>query len=437
MTCLAQDMISSQKPWIVFRGATFRTSAEAQEVALCSIRRHVVAPLKRACALNSVHVHLCVRPHGANRLLVESADKYFGIASGDVSLRELSKAEQPLQQGQYWACLADVPNDAGFALILRPDLVFKKSLSFDRVASPDMFYFQWNLFHHCVNREIADQIHLVGGSLILEFKEKWNSEQMGAVKAGQPYWDTFHMMFTWGVEAFGQERVGCLMEYPATNCFYRGRGGFRRWHQYGFCKQRVNPGVLHHGNVTNPLFTYDRLISTDGEALVFPAATLPSGRMLGCAKRSNPDSESDYQVLGGVLRRVVPPWLPSAAATGLMQLLGYQKAHMLDYNPEESALGGGKPDASDPSLFVKASGVLVRDEVNSPSGSGQKAVLTDALDALATYDRFWDELLDLLRKPLKLGTLKDSVLEVEPRPQLRPEATPRDARVRAEAPPRR
>ncbi|CAK0909932.1 unnamed protein product [Prorocentrum cordatum] len=259
----------SQKPWIVFRGATFRATAEAQDVALCSIRRHVVAPLKRAYALTSVHVHLCVRPHGANHLLVESAEKYFGVASGDVSLRELSEAEQPLQQGQYRACLADVPNNAGFALILRPDLVFQKSLSFDRAASPDMFYFQWNLFHYCVNREIADQIHLVGGSLIPEFKEKWNSEQMGAAKAGQPYWDTFHMMFTWAIEAFGQERVGYLMEYPATNCLYRGRGGFRRWHQYGFCKQRGNPGVLHYGNVTNPLFTYDRLIngSADGEAL--------------------------------------------------------------------------------------------------------------------------------------------------------------------------
>ncbi|CAK0871369.1 unnamed protein product [Prorocentrum cordatum] len=258
----------SQKPWIVFRGATFRSSADAQEVALCSIRRHVVEPLKRAYALNSVHVHLCVRPHGANRRLVASAEKYFGAAIGDVSLRELSKAEQPLQQGQYRACLADVPNDARFALILRPDLVFKESLSFERAVSPDMFYFQWNLFQSCVNREIADQIHLVGGNLIPDLKDKWNSEQMGAVKPGQAYWDTFHMMFMWAANAFGQERLGYLMEYPATNCFYQGSGEIPRWHKYGFCKQRGNPGGgMHHGNLTNPLFTYDRWISADGEAL--------------------------------------------------------------------------------------------------------------------------------------------------------------------------
>ncbi|CAK0910367.1 unnamed protein product [Prorocentrum cordatum] len=232
----------SQKPWIVFRGATFRSSEDAQEVALCSIRRHVVEPPKRACALNSVHVHLCVRPHGANRRLVASAEKYFGAAIGFVNLLELSRAEQPLQQGQYRACLADVPNDARFALILRPDLVLKESLSFDRAVSPDMFYFQWNLFQSCVNREIADQIHLAGGNLIPELKDKWNSEQMGAVKAGQPFWDSFHMMIMWAANALGQERLGYLMEYPATNCFYLGSGEHPRWHKYGFCKQRGNPG---------------------------------------------------------------------------------------------------------------------------------------------------------------------------------------------------
>jgi len=191
----------SQKPWIVIRGATFRSreahAVQAQEQALCSLSRHVIEPLKRAYALSSVRVHLCVRPHQGNEQIMENAEKYFRVARGDVSLREVSREEQSSQQGQYQTCFEDVPNDAGFALVLRPDLVFKEDLDFTRAMSPNMFYFQWNLFQMCMNHEVADQIHLVGGNLIKEFKEKWDSAKMGAPNDRRGYYDTFHMMYNW------------------------------------------------------------------------------------------------------------------------------------------------------------------------------------------------------------------------------------------------
>jgi hypothetical protein len=270
----------SRKPWIVMRGATFRVSAELQERAFCSFSRHVVEPLKKAYALSSVHVHLCVRPHKDNDQIMKNAEKYFGVAMEDVSFREVSKTEQPLQTGQYKTCLDDVPNDAGFALILRPDLIFQENLNFGRAVSPDRFYFQWNLFQNCKKLEVPDQIHFIGGNMIKEFKDKWDSREyhggtMGAAKDGQMYFDTFHMMYRWAMEAFGQERLGYLNEYPKENCHYE--SGLQ-WHLYGFCRQRVFPKppeklVCKPGeragcrppqdDLTNPLFAYDRDVSVD------------------------------------------------------------------------------------------------------------------------------------------------------------------------------
>lgn len=285
----------SQKPWIVIRGATFRSrhanAVEAQEQAFCSLSRHVIQPLKKAYALSSVHVHLCVRPHKGNKQIIENAEKYFGIARSDVSLREVSREEQSLQQGQYRTCFEDVPNDAGFALVLRPDLVFKENLNFTRAMSPNLFYFQWNLFQACMNREVADQIHLVGGNLIKDFKEKWDGAKMGAPAEGLPYYDTFHMMYNWAEKAFGRERLDFLNHYPPENCLSPSTE--YNWMKHGFCRQRGNPGdhetrvgVPAFGNLTNPLFDYDRHVDADSLSL----CEWDEGRAVGKARRSSQEA---------------------------------------------------------------------------------------------------------------------------------------------------
>jgi len=275
----------SQKPWVVFRGATFRSSVAAQEEAFSSIARHAIQPLKKAYNLSSVHVHLCVRPHKDNSRITGSAEKHFGVAKGDVSLREVSETEHPLQRDLFRTCMDDVPSDAGFALVLRPDLVFMESLQFERALSADRFYFQWNLFQYCVNKEVADQIHLVGGNLIQGMKDKWDNAKMGGTSPKWGYYDTFHMMYNWAVEAFGKERMGYLNEYPAENCVYNNPDdpciinnndcaaeSFFDEARYGFCKQRGNPGApwAQKGNITrnitNPLFKYDHVTTWNGPA---------------------------------------------------------------------------------------------------------------------------------------------------------------------------
>jgi hypothetical protein len=261
-------IVNPTQPWIVFRGATFRASAELQEQALCSMSRHVVQPLKTTYALTSLHVHLCVRPHKSNQQIVDSAERYFGVSKEDISLREVSNEEQPGQLGQYQACMEDVPNHAGFVLILRPDLIFRDSLNFERALSADRFYFQWNLFQDCKNREIADQIHFIGGNLIQEFKTKWNSTKIVYDPFRLPwndaeaYYDTLHMMYNWAEEAFGKERLGYLNQYDVDNCFYDWTDGIK-WHKYGICKQVGNSQTKGRGKLFNPLFEYDRNVLAD------------------------------------------------------------------------------------------------------------------------------------------------------------------------------
>jgi hypothetical protein len=252
------------KPWVIFRGQAFRTSAELQDQALCSVSRHVIRPMKAAFKLTSLHVHFCLRPHTDNQQLKNRAEKYFGVPSGDISLLEVSEQEQPLQPDMYQHCLQDVPDSAGFVLVLRPDLVFHDNLRFERSLSPDKLYFQWNLFQCCANREVADQIQLIGGTLIREVKQKWNSTEMGG-GIGSGYYDTMHMMYNWAETALGKRHLGYLNYYPVENCFF-GDDEYPQWNKYGHCKQRGNTHPKKHAgtwNVKNPLFEYDRYVSAD------------------------------------------------------------------------------------------------------------------------------------------------------------------------------
>jgi len=261
----AKDETPLAPPWVIIRGGTFRSGVRAQEESFCSVRKHVIQPLMAAHALSSVHVHLCVRPHEDNARILNHAEKLFGVRGGDVSLREVSKEQKPTQQGQYLSCLADVPSDARFALVMRPDLVFKNSLTFTGPLSPDRFYFQWNLFQVCTNKEMADQIHVVGANLMDQFKKAIdtsitsNASHPHSLKMG--YYDDFHLMFNFVKGQFGAERLGYLNHYPTENCI--NREGEPTWHKHGFCRQRGNgEAAFLKGDVnTNPLFVYDRHVA--------------------------------------------------------------------------------------------------------------------------------------------------------------------------------
>lgn len=198
----------------------------------------------------------------SNQQLKSSAEKYFGVPGGDISLREVSMQEQPLQPDLYQACLQDVPNSAGFVLVLRPDIVFHDNLRFDSSLSPDKLYFQWNLFQNCGNREVADQIQLIGGRTILDVKNKLNGTKIGDAVGGR-YYDTQHMMYNWAEAALGPRRLAYLNYYPVENCYF-GANESWPWHQYGQCKQRGNSHpAIPNMNAKNPLFEYDRYVSAD------------------------------------------------------------------------------------------------------------------------------------------------------------------------------
>jgi len=264
-------------PWVVIRGGTFRSGVKAQEESFCSVRKHVIQPLMAAHALSSMHVHLCVRPHEDNTRILKHAEKLFGVPRRDVSLREVSKEQEPTQQRQFLSCLADVPSNARFALIMRPDLVFMESLDLAGPLSPNMFYFQWNLFQMCNNKEMGDQMHLVGGNLIDQLKKKMDTSIKANISTyfredGQRnhdptaimgYHDEFHMMYWFVKQLFGAERLGYLNHYPTQNCIYHKSED--KWHKLGFCRQRGNGEAAHlEGVNTNPLFVYDRHVAARG-----------------------------------------------------------------------------------------------------------------------------------------------------------------------------
>jgi len=228
-----------------------------------------------AHALSSMHVHLCVRPHEDNTRILKHAEKLFGVPRRDVSLREVSKEQERTQQDQYLSCLADVPSNARFALIMRPDLVFMKSLDLTGPLSPNRFYFQWNLFQMCTKeKEMGDQMHLVGGNLINQLKKAMDTTIKANTSSyigedGQKhldptttmgYYDEFHLMYNFVKGQFGAERLGYLNHYPTDNCI--NHGSEPKLHKLGFCRQRGNGEAAHLGDVnTNPLFVYDRHVA--------------------------------------------------------------------------------------------------------------------------------------------------------------------------------
>lgn len=215
---------------IILRGETFRGTFENQIKAYQSIIKHVIQPLK----IKDILILVITYYHQDNSKI---KNVFFGFK---YNLIEIKKNESQVKN--FIECINQIPNkfldNCHFVLILRSDLYFLQDIDYTR-ANKNVILFQWNLFHCYTTKEMADQIHYIGGNLIKKFKNLINNNIIDNNFTG-----TLHNLYNFCIKYFDKNNISYLnyIENPDPENL--------------ICKIRGNP-CKDNGN---PLYNYTRFM---------------------------------------------------------------------------------------------------------------------------------------------------------------------------------
>ena len=215
---------------IILRGETFRGTFDNQIKAYQSIIKHVIQPLE----IKDILILVITYYHEDNSKIKNVFSDY------KYELIEINKNNS--QVNNFIECVNRIPNkcldDCDFVLILRSDLYFLQDIDYTR-ANKNIILFQWNLFHCYATKEIADQIHYIGGNFIEKFKNLINNNMIDDKFTG-----TLHNLYNFCIKHFEKTDISYLNYIENPNP------------ENVRCKIRGNPSVDNG----NPLYNYTRFM---------------------------------------------------------------------------------------------------------------------------------------------------------------------------------
>ena len=218
---------SNQSPlnavWVVLRGQTFRmNSLSIQKRLLSSIQQFVFHPIKQSFPLMELNVHLCAPVHKNNLNLLEVLKSYSELQT--ISFQEYDAVNKT--QLQNW--LGCVPqnllslNKTAFTIIIRNDLLFLERLNVSAIQN-NKFYCQWNLWHNCESKEMADQIQGIGGLYLKPLYDKIQENQTAFPNHDlqKKNWkdQSMHNFYNYFAKHFGKSNIAYFNDYSPNQCF--------------------------------------------------------------------------------------------------------------------------------------------------------------------------------------------------------------------------
>ncbi|MFS1510729.1 MULTISPECIES: hypothetical protein [unclassified Vibrio] len=234
--------LTSSKIDIIIRGESFRDGVESQTECIKSMLELIALPLIKDG--KDVSCVLTVYEHKLNYKIVDllSNSGYFTKIYKYYSNRLVIRS-----QAQNFLTSLQVSDEGRCALIIRPDLLFKKKIP-DENMFKDRFCFQWNYFHDSQTRECADQIHFVGSSIkpkVICVLSK-NIDMLGRLSDGtgaHTLHNTYNVLYD---DFFIRDKISYLVQYCLSDSDFEG----------SYCKLRGNPDY----STLNDLFEYRRTL---------------------------------------------------------------------------------------------------------------------------------------------------------------------------------
>lgn len=214
---------------VLLRGDVFRGKHENQYLAYKSIKKHVLEPLLDKSLIIYIVTFNSDRKAEIEEFFSDYEIYYVTIPRNDQVCNFVNSINS-IKEEHIEIC--------EYLIILRSDLYFYKDIDYTN-ANENRICFQWNLFHDENTNEMADQIHLIGGSLLYRYKDVINKHKIDVC------WEhSLHNMFNFCLEHFSVYDLSYLnyIENPnpkSTKCTIRGN-------------PRIQSG--------NPLYTYTRFM---------------------------------------------------------------------------------------------------------------------------------------------------------------------------------
>ena len=222
-------MNNPKKTILLIRGETFRGTVKNQILAYESIINHVIKPMRKEL---SVYV---ITFYNLHNIIIKNIFKDY-----DFNIFEFKSVGN--QASNFVQTINLLPGEilenCEGLMIIRSDLYFLKDIEYER-ANKDVICFQWNLFHNTRTKELADQIHYIGGNLISKFKNIINKNTIN-----EKWENTLHDLYNFCKKHFENNNISYLnyIENPKPDDVT--------------CKIRGNPKKMKG----NPLYTYTRFM---------------------------------------------------------------------------------------------------------------------------------------------------------------------------------